>query len=135
VWNKQALVGVVLVLAVLGGWLLISQPFQGKTFHGTAVVVSKDSFDGEWPFTVPSGDLICTDDHAVSFEVGTTRITRYALNTAAHIREARQRRDGTPGPTWGDVALIRAVDANGLPAKLGPIIKQGLTYCDPNFEP
>lgn len=138
---------VAVLLALAGALLWVAKPFRGTTtFHGTEVVVSDYQFGTDWPFTVTSGELLCEDSGEVSFEVGSSHITRYALNAAARAEEARQRRDPMRrrlneehgrhvGPFWKDVELIRAVNPDGSPASFAPIVKRGLTYCEPDFEP
>ena len=80
--------------------------------------ISRDSFDGEWPFTVAEGTLDCEGAGAVTF---TTDGTSYAVNGLAQS-----------ATDYPDVDAIWADDPSspGLKIFIGDVIQQGLELCE-----
>ncbi|MFD4438096.1 DUF2511 domain-containing protein [Bacillus safensis] len=71
--------------------------------------------DGEWPFTVAEGTLMCAAPSRVTF---TANRTMYAVNGAA------KKAGG-----FDDIAAIWKSSPNGLKADLTPVIDAGLALC------
>ncbi len=102
------------VLIVSGLIALLTTACTGE--DGTRI--SRDSFEGEWPFTVDEGVLNCEGAGAVTFSAeGTT----YAVNGTAM---------GTSD--YPDVDVIWADDPEGPGPKIwiGDVIDQGLDLCE-----
>lgn len=81
--------------------------------------VSRDTFEGEWPLTVESGELMCFHEGGgrleVVLEVDDALV--YAVNGTAR---------GTG--EWQDVYDIMRTGT--VPADLGDLIEHGLALCD-----
>lgn len=77
--------------------------------------ITRDTWPGEWPFTVDEGTLMCGSPSQVSF---TANRTMYALN-------------GTAKQAGGldDINEIWASSGPGLKVNLGPVIEAGLKLC------
>ena len=84
-------------------------------------LIDKESFEGEWPFTVEKGVLRCDSagqDKAVSFNTADGLI--YALNDAAETYSSKNSLGWQPINT----ASIKSTDSN-----IDDVIKSGLTLC------
>ncbi|WP_165497059.1 DUF2511 domain-containing protein [Rhodococcus sp. ABRD24] len=77
--------------------------------------ITRDTWSGEWPFTVDEGTLMCASPSRVTF---TANRTMYALNGAAKQAGGLD-----------DINEIWASSGSGLKANLGPVINAGLKLC------
>jgi hypothetical protein len=99
-------------------FLFISAGCSTGSEGSGGATISKDTFSGEWPFTVDEGVLNCEGAGAVTF---TANGTTYAVNGTA--------RGATSFP---DVDPIWAKDPDRFAPRIyiGDVIQEGLKLCE-----
>ena len=84
--------------------------------------ITRDSFDGTWPFTVDSGTLRCDGSGGFGSVTFEAERTVYAINGVA-----TQRGDGEDvRPIWKDNPDL---SSGGPKVSIGDVINEGLALC------
>ncbi|KAA0913106.1 DUF2511 domain-containing protein [Psychrobacter sp. ANT_WB68] len=114
-------VGIVIALTIAAITIIIINVGEISDPYLNERLIDKNSFEGEWPFTVEEGVIRCDivgQDKALSFNAldGST----YALNDAAEAYSSKDTLGWQPTAT----SSIKSTDSN-----IDDVIKSGLTLC------
>lgn len=87
--------------------------------------VSEDTFDEEWPLTVPGGVVACEETEAGGIDLDLVTFTDVDGNEYAVNGSAGAQTDAPPiDDIWADDP-----DIDGLKISIGPLIDAGLAVC------
>ena len=100
--------------------LLIALLALSANVFSQSIEVTKETFKGEWPFTVNQGYLQCEMDGKWSRIYFYTNETKYALNGLA------SKRGKSIDPIWKD--NLKYGDL-GIKVSISDMIKKGLEIC------